>query len=213
MAEVLQRQTDSRDVLEHHPAATVVVGADGRITTWNRAATDLFGYDADEAVGKDYESLLVPDDQAELRRELVKQIAEGGSACYTADRKHRDGHLVAVSAVMDAGTDDTAGTVYLTFRKANRMVCLCGEELTGSETRPPLKQLTTRQRQVLRLIAEGRSTREIAHRLTLSVKTIETHRGHLMQRLRLKSVAGLVRYAVAVGLVPASPWAAKTKAE
>src|SRR5207244_3580150 len=113
---------------------------------------------------------------------------------------------IAVSAVMDAGTDDAAGMVFLTFRKANRMVCMCGEELGDGETRPPLKQLTTRQRQVLRLIAEGRSTRDIAHRLTLSVKTIETHRGHLMQRLRLKSVAGLVRYAVAVGLVPASPW-------
>jgi DNA-binding CsgD family transcriptional regulator len=38
------------------------------------------------------------------------------------------------------------------------------------------------------------------------VKTIETHRGHLMQRLKLKSVAGLVRYAVSIGLVPQSPF-------
>ena len=69
----------------------------------------------------------------------------------------------------------------------------------------PVDSLTERQRQVLRLIAEGKPTREIARRLGLSVKTVETHRGHLMQRLHLKSVAGLVRYAVSVGLVPPAP--------
>ena len=72
------------------------------------------------------------------------------------------------------------------------------------------RSLTTRQRQVLKLIADGRSTRDIASRLGLSVKTIETHRGHLMQRLKLKSVAGLVRYAVSIGLVPTSPFSTKT---
>jgi DNA-binding CsgD family transcriptional regulator len=82
-------------------------------------------------------------------------------------------------------------------------------EATGNVVAEPAKpalELTVRQRQVLKLMAEGRSTREIASKLALSVKTIETHRGHLMQRLKLKSVAGLVRYAVSVGLVPTSPW-------
>jgi DNA-binding NarL/FixJ family response regulator len=68
-----------------------------------------------------------------------------------------------------------------------------------------LESLTQRQREVLQLIAEGWPTREIAQRLGLSVKTIETHRAHLMQRLKVDSVARLVRYAVSVGLVPAQP--------
>lgn len=61
--------------------------------------------------------------------------------------------------------------------------------------------LSPRQREVLQLIAEGRSTREIAERLNLSIKTIETHRTQLMQRLDIFDVAGLTRYALRVGLV------------
>jgi DNA-binding NarL/FixJ family response regulator len=65
----------------------------------------------------------------------------------------------------------------------------------------PLDMLTSRQRQILQLIAEGKSTKQIAHLLSLSVKTVETHRAQLMERLEIRDVPGLVRYAVRVGLV------------
>lgn len=61
--------------------------------------------------------------------------------------------------------------------------------------------LTARQREVLQLIAEERNTKEIAHTLGISVKTVETHRAHLMERLNTRTIAGLVRYAVRMGLV------------
>ncbi len=61
--------------------------------------------------------------------------------------------------------------------------------------------LTPRQREVLQRIAEGRSTREIAQMLHLSVKTVETHRAELMRRLGIHDVAGLTRYAIRHGLV------------
>jgi DNA-binding NarL/FixJ family response regulator len=63
--------------------------------------------------------------------------------------------------------------------------------------------LSPRQREVLQLIAEGKSTKEIAFLLKRSVKTIETHRAHLMQRLGLFDVASLVKYAIRMGLVSA----------
>ncbi len=63
--------------------------------------------------------------------------------------------------------------------------------------------LTPRQREVLKLIARGRSTKEIAYDLNLSVKTVETHRAQIMERLGIRDVAGLVRYAIRVGLVAA----------
>lgn len=63
--------------------------------------------------------------------------------------------------------------------------------------------LTPRQREVLQRIAEGRSTREIAQTLHLSVKTVETHRAELMRRLGIHDVAGLTRYAIRHGLVRA----------
>jgi DNA-binding NarL/FixJ family response regulator len=68
--------------------------------------------------------------------------------------------------------------------------------------RQPLKKLTPRQVQVLTLVAEGHRTRDIATRLGLSVKTIESHRGEIMKRLRVHDVVSLARYAIRVGLIP-----------
>ena len=64
-----------------------------------------------------------------------------------------------------------------------------------------LELLTPRQREVLQLIAEGHSTKEIAFLLKISIKTVETHRTVIMERLDIHDIAGLVRYAIRVGMV------------
>jgi DNA-binding NarL/FixJ family response regulator len=64
-----------------------------------------------------------------------------------------------------------------------------------------LHKLSARQLEVLRLVSEGRATRDIARQLGISVKTVETHRSQVMSRLGIHDVPGLVRYAVRVGLV------------
>jgi DNA-binding NarL/FixJ family response regulator len=69
------------------------------------------------------------------------------------------------------------------------------------ERNGPFEVLTPRQREVLQLIAEGLSNKEIAVRLGLGLKTVESHRTELMERLGIHGVAGLVRYAIRVGLV------------
>jgi DNA-binding NarL/FixJ family response regulator len=69
----------------------------------------------------------------------------------------------------------------------------------GGETNT-LERLTPRQREVLQLIAEGHTTHNIAKTLRISVKTVETHRAQLMERLDIHDIAGLVRYAIRVGL-------------
>lgn len=61
--------------------------------------------------------------------------------------------------------------------------------------------LTPRQREILQLVAKGRTTKEIAEELFISIKTVETHRGQLMERLNIHELASLVRYAIRVGLV------------
>jgi DNA-binding NarL/FixJ family response regulator len=67
--------------------------------------------------------------------------------------------------------------------------------------REPADPLSPRQREILQLIAEGKSTKEIAHSLGLSVKTVETHRMQIMDRLDIHDVPGLVRYAIRAGLI------------
>ena len=65
----------------------------------------------------------------------------------------------------------------------------------------PIDALTPRQREILQLVAEGNTSKEIAQRLALSFKTVEAHRAQIMERLGVHEVAGLVRFAVRVGLV------------
>ena len=70
----------------------------------------------------------------------------------------------------------------------------------GSES-SPREELTPRQREILQLIAEGRSKQDIAQMLGVSLKTVETHRDQMMERLGIYDVAGLVRYAIRTGVV------------
>lgn len=78
---------------------------------------------------------------------------------------------------------------------------LVSDLVHGAAAVPAGPELTPRQREVLQLVAEGHGTRDIAGRLNLSVKTIETHRAQLMQRLGIHDIAGLTRYALRIGLV------------
>jgi DNA-binding CsgD family transcriptional regulator len=68
-------------------------------------------------------------------------------------------------------------------------------------TDPKLRQLTFRQREILQLIAKGQNTKQIAHLLGISVKTVEAHRLRLMRRLKIENIPGLVRFAIRTGLV------------
>jgi DNA-binding NarL/FixJ family response regulator len=94
----------------------------------------------------------------------------------------------------------TRGEIYLSPRISKRVIGSYLERL-GNE-RPLREELTPRQREIVQLIAEGKSIKEIAFLLKVSVKTVEAHRAQLMARLDIHEVAGLVRYAMRVGLVP-----------
>ncbi|HZN86643.1 MAG TPA: response regulator transcription factor [Burkholderiales bacterium] len=91
------------------------------------------------------------------------------------------------------------GETYLSPAISRQVVDGYVQRVGAAATPDPL---TPRQREVLKRIAEGRSTKEIAFDLKLSVKTVETHRAQIMERLGIRDVAGLVRYAMRAGLVP-----------
>lgn len=93
------------------------------------------------------------------------------------------------------------GEIYLS-PPISKQVIMEYLQRTGAERRPS-EILTSRQREILKLIAEGKSTKQIALMLKISVKTVETHRAHLMQRIGVSDVASLVRYAIRTGLVDA----------
>jgi len=70
----------------------------------------------------------------------------------------------------------------------------------GGDADDPLAVLTIREREVLQLLAEGYSGREVGERLHISAKTVETHRRHIMEKLGIRTIAGLTKYAVKAGL-------------
>jgi DNA-binding NarL/FixJ family response regulator len=94
-----------------------------------------------------------------------------------------------------------AGVPYLTPAISQAIVAALGGKGSADATASPLGRLTPRQQEVLKLVAEGCSNKQIAARLRLSAKTVEAHRGAIMQRLKIRDVPGLVRFAIRTGLV------------
>lgn len=102
----------------------------------------------------------------------------------------------AAADLVNAIHEVTKGAVYLSPGISAAVV---NAYVTRSEL--PLDPLTSRERQVLQLVAEGKSTKEIARLLGLSVKTAESHRSRLMRKLDIHETASLVRYAIRRGMI------------
>lgn len=114
------------------------------------------------------------------------------------------GYLLKASAVAELEVAVRAvarGETYLSPAVSKRVVDDYVSRTGGAVD--PLDALTPRQREILQLAAEGHSSKEIAQRLGLSHRTVEAHRTQLMERLGVHDLAGLVRFAVRVGLITA----------
>jgi DNA-binding NarL/FixJ family response regulator len=123
--------------------------------------------------------------------EYVAQALKAGASGYLLKDAATSELEMALKSV-------AAGQFYLSPAISRQVV---DNFLRGGPTGVEL--LTPRQREILQLIAEGKSTRDIAETLHLSVKTVETHRAQLMERLDIHDVAGLIRYALKKGLISA----------
>ena len=135
----------------------------------------------------------------ELPRTRVIVLSMHAEASYVrqALKAGVAGYLVKGAAVSElplAIESVVRGETYLSPRISHTVV----QELLrdGAGEPHPLEGLTGRQREILQLVAEGQSTKEIASALGLSVKTVETHRTRIMDRLGIRDVAGLVRLAI-----------------
>ncbi|WHZ13835.1 MAG: Two-component transcriptional response regulator, NarL/FixJ family [Nitrospira sp.] len=126
--------------------------------------------------------------------EYVRRALQAGAAGYLLKGAEPAELELAIKAVM-------RGETYLTPAVSKQVVqnYLHPREMKTS----PIQELTPRQREVLQLVAEGHSTKDIAQKLNLSAKTVDTHRTELMQRLDIHDIAGLVRYAIRIGLISA----------
>jgi DNA-binding NarL/FixJ family response regulator len=128
-------------------------------------------------------------------RQYISEALAAGASGYLLKSGSRDELELAVATVARGEmwiSPSIARTV------VNDILFALRTDASGTAARDAL---TPRQREVLQLVAEGHSTRQIARRLAISVKTVETHRAQIMERLDIHHVAGLVRYAIRAGIV------------
>lgn len=119
---------------------------------------------------------------------VLEALRAGAKGCVSKTQ--------AAEHLLQAIKDVCAGGVYLSPQVSGAVV-----QAYLAKTELPYDPLTPRERQVLQLIAEGKTTKETAAVLDVSVKTAETHRTNLMEKLDIHSTAGLVRYAIRRGLL------------
>jgi two-component system, NarL family, nitrate/nitrite response regulator NarL len=124
-------------------------------------------------------------------RDYILRIIQAGAHGYVSKEASPEELLHAIECVHDGETF---------FSPEIAQAALQHLVQTGGK-KEPLAQLTDREREVLVLVAEGQSNKEIANRLGLGVRTVETHRERIMRRLDIHSVAGLTKFAIAHGLV------------
>ena len=128
------------------------------------------------------------------RRSILRMLQAGARGYVLKSGAFRD-LVLAVEAVV-------GGQVYLSPRITGTVVTECLNHLEGNE---PKHALTAREREVLQLIAEGLTTDDIAERLYIGRKTVQTHRQHIMDKLNLHTVTQLTKYAILEGLTPPDP--------
>jgi DNA-binding NarL/FixJ family response regulator len=160
---------------------------------------ELNGVEATIRILKEFPRVRVIILSMHATKEYVLRALNAGAAGYLLKGAATSELEAAIKAVV-------RGETYLSSAVSRYVVDALkggahgGAEETQGDT---YEQLTPRQREVLQLIAEGKTTREIAERLNLSIKTVKTHRTVLMRTLNIHDIAGLVRYAVRAGLVSA----------
>ena len=123
--------------------------------------------------------------------EYVDEALKAGVSGYVLKKQ-------ATADLIRAIQEVSLGNIYLSPGISRAVM-----EAFRSGTQLASRTLTAREREVLQLIAEGRTTKEIGGVLGISVKTAETHRSRVMDKLEIRDTAGLVRYAIRVGLITA----------
>ncbi len=158
---------------------------------------ELNGIDATKRLVAEFPQLKVVGLSMNADRRYVMAMLEAGAAGYLLKNSASEELLTALSAV-------GRGETYLSPAVAGGVVAraIHGDATSrAGEERP----LSVREREVLQLVAEGKSSKEISHILQIAVPTVETHRRQIVEKLNLRTIAELTKYAIREGLTSSDP--------
>jgi DNA-binding NarL/FixJ family response regulator len=196
-----------RSIIEKNPGVEVVgEAATGRealklvrsklpnLVLLDIAMPELGGLEALPRLTKDFPDVKVVVLSAYGTEDYVSRALRSGASGYVLK-------LAAPHELGQAVRSVAQGDIYLSPAISR---CIIRNYMARSEgDQTPLEQLTPRQREILQMIAEEKTTKQIASALQISIKTVEAHRLQLMARVDVHTVPGLVRYAVRNGLIEA----------
>jgi DNA-binding NarL/FixJ family response regulator len=135
---------------------------------------------------------------------IVLSIHETKPYVYRALKAGARGYLLKETAgleVVDAVRAVYSGERYLSQRISDLVTDISFHRLEGSKEASPLEQLSPREREILQLVAEGKTSQEIGERLSISSKSVDTYRSRLMRKIGVKDLAGLVKFAIQHGVI------------
>jgi DNA-binding NarL/FixJ family response regulator len=161
------------------------------------AMPDLNGIEATRALrGEDICAKIIALSMHSDRR-FVTEMLKAGASGYLLKQSAFEEMVNAIKAVM-------ADKTFLSSSIVDIVVQDYVQQLAESDS-PAYSRLTNRERQVLQLMAEGKTTKEVGYVLHVSVKTVETHRYKIMNKLGIPNLAGLVKFAIREGLTSLEP--------
>jgi DNA-binding NarL/FixJ family response regulator len=172
-----------------HEALRLIEEYQPDVVLMDIAMPGLNGLQATARITKEFPNVRVIILSMHLNDEYVSRALISGAAGYLVKTSSASQLEQAIEVV-------ASGNTYLSLPAD-----IADRVLRKSAEKNLLERLTPRQREVLSLIAEGCSAKTIALRLNISVKTVETHRAELMNRLDIHDIASLVRYAIKAGIV------------
>lgn len=216
MIGVLEKTTVSRDyfnnILNRMVDTLIITDSDTKITIVNQATLDLLGYTEEEIIGQVFEKVLSNNSSDEimsngdLSQKLNKESVQNVYNTYYS----KSGKAIPVSfsrSLMYDNENNISGMICIAFNNAENLQeeQQSTQENLGAEPRY-IKTvgeipLTNRELEVIKLITVELTNREIADKLFISVRTVETHRKNIMQKLQTKSVIALVHYAAQNGII------------
>ncbi|MBI5021688.1 MAG: response regulator transcription factor [Ignavibacteriales bacterium] len=190
---VVGQASDGRTVIElvreHHPDIVIM----------DISMNGLNGIEATRYIKKEFPNVKVIALSMHTERNIVSEMLCAGASAYLLKDSAPDELALAIHAIQNNKTyisPDIAGIVVDDYILKTNTV----NQLQSNFKKKPATILTAREREILQLLAEGKSIKDIAGLLSISTTTIETHKQHIMEKLKLYSIAELTKYAIREGI-------------
>jgi len=151
----------------------------------------LNGLAVAQLIRKEFQKVRILIISVHTNKEYIFRIIQAGAHGYVSKESSPEELLRAIESVC-------AGQAFFAPQIAQAAL---SELVSGGGRKQPFVQLTVREREVLALVAEGQSNKEVARQLGIGVRTIETHRERIMEKLDIHTIAGLTRFAIRNGVI------------